>query len=55
MFLHHILTRDEDALISRVFWAQVQKPAKGDWCEVVKEDLDSLGLNLTGFLKKLQK
>ena len=49
MFLHHILTRSEDALISRVFWAQVEKPAKGDWCTVVREDLDSLGMNLTGF------
>ena len=32
MFLHHILTRNEDALISKVFWAQVNQPAKGDWC-----------------------
>ena len=47
MFLHHILTREEDALIKRVFWAQVEKPVKGDWYLVVREDLDLLGLNLT--------
>ena len=49
MFLHHILTRQDDALITRVFWAQVHKPAKGDWCQVVREDLDSIGLTTTSF------
>ena len=44
MFLHHILTRERNALISRVFWAQVHDTAKGDWCEVVREDLDALRL-----------
>ena len=44
MFLHHILTRDSNALINRVFWAQVQNTGKGDWCQVVREDLDMLGL-----------
>ena len=44
MYLHHILTRETHALISRVFWAQVQNPGRGDWCQVVREDLDSLGL-----------
>ena len=27
MFLHHILTRNEDALINKVFWAHVSKTA----------------------------
>ena len=45
MFLHHILTREPSALITRVFWAQVRQPVKGDWCLVVKEDLDSIGLS----------
>ena len=49
MFLHHILTRNEDALISRVFWAQVTNTAKGDWCQVVREDLDMLGLSMLSF------
>ena len=44
MFLHHILTRNSGALITRAFWAQVEKPVKGDWCVVVREDLESIGL-----------
>ena len=49
MFLHHILTRNEDALIAKVFWAQVNQTAKGDWCQVVREDLDTLGLSTLSF------
>ena len=30
MYLHHIMTRREDALIRRVLMAQVDKPVKGD-------------------------
>ena len=45
LFLHHILTRSEDSLISQVFWAQVENPAKGDWCTVVAEDLKCLKLH----------
>ena len=45
MYLHHILTRNENALITRAFWAQVDQPAKGDWCIVVREDLDAIGLS----------
>jgi hypothetical protein len=43
-YLHHILTRNRQALISQVFWAQVRQPAEGDWCTVVQEDLATLGL-----------
>ena len=55
MFLHHLLTREDDALIKRVFWAQMEKPVKGDWCLVVREDLDSLGLNLTSLTEVANK
>jgi exonuclease III len=44
MYLHHILTRNDDALIKKVFLAQVHDAGKGDWCLVVREDLDTLGL-----------
>ena len=44
MYLHHILTRKDEALIKRVFRAQQRKPAKGEWCIVVKEDLVAIGL-----------
>ena len=57
MFLHHILTRDIDSLISRVFWAQVHDTGKGDWCQVVREDLDSLGMDSLSFddIKNMSK
>ena len=32
-------------LIARVFWAQVDSPTAGDWCLVVREDLQQLGLD----------
>ena len=44
MYLHHIITRKEDALITKAFWAQVNQPVKGDWCIVVREDLEAIGL-----------
>ena len=49
MFLHHIVTRETNALINRVFWAQVHDTTKGDWCDVVREDLDMLGLSNVSF------
>ena len=54
MFLHHILTREENALIKRFFWAQVQQPVKGDWCLVVRQDLESIGLAELSF-EKIQR
>ena len=44
MFLHYLLRRDKSEMISRVLYAQIKNPVKGDWYLVVKEDLDSLGL-----------
>ena len=44
MFLHHILTRNDDQLILRFYQVQKNKAIKGDWCLVVKEDLKSIGL-----------
>ena len=57
MFLHHILTRDMDTLISRVFWTQVHNTGKGDWCQVVREDLDTLGMDSLSFddIKSMSK
>ena len=42
-------------MIKRVFWAQVEKPVKGDWYLVAREDLDSLGLNLTSLTEVANK
>ena len=49
MYLHHILTRSDDALIKKVFFAQLHNTGKGDWCSVVREDLDMLGLERLSF------
>ena len=44
MYLHYLLRRDPEEMIAKVFQAQMDKPAKGDWCLVVMEDLNTLGL-----------
>ena len=43
------MTREDDALIKRVLMAQISKTTKGDWCVVVREDLDSIGLSNLSF------
>ena len=42
MFLHYILRENKSSLISRVFWAQVNKPIKNDWAVIIQEDLREL-------------
>lgn len=39
MFLHYILTRETDHLLSKFFKTQCREPLPGDWCEQVKKDL----------------
>ena len=47
MFLHYILIRPENDLLSMVFWAQEKSPVKNDWALQVKEDMREIGLDLT--------
>ena len=47
MFLHHILTRDNNALIKKFFLAQERNPTRGDWSILVKKDLEEFGMNMT--------
>ena len=54
MFLQHIITRNEESLISRVLQAQINNPVKGDWWLVVKEDLKILGMESMG-LKEIRE
>ena len=49
MYLHHILTREDDHLISRVFSAQMSDPSKNDWCNQISDDLAEFGLDYLGF------
>ena len=57
MFLHQILSCEEERLISKVFWAQENNPVKNDWILQVKDDLklfklDYLSLNNIKSMKK---
>ena len=47
MFLKYILGRSKNELVSKVFWAQVASPEKGDWATTVGEDLKDFGVNQT--------
>ena len=39
MYLHHILSLEENRLVQQVFSAHLENPSKGDWTEIVKQDL----------------
>ena len=42
-YLHNILTKPEHELTRQVYEAQKTKTTKGDWIELVKDDLDLIG------------
>ena len=43
-YLHHIMTRSDNELISRVYNAQKLKPIKDDWYLTVQKDKDDIQL-----------
>ena len=45
-YLHHLVTRNQDEMLFRVFNAQLQSPVKNDWTETVKEDLEVFGFQV---------
>ena len=45
MFLYYLLNRNEDELISKIFWAQKDNPTKNDWYSTVMKDLAEFGLD----------
>jgi hypothetical protein len=47
LYLHTILKRSKDDLICRVYYAQKTDPVKGDFCQLVEEDMKLVGLNLS--------
>ena len=47
LYLHNILARDENQLLSRFFKAQNGNLSKGDWSEIVKKDLSDFSLKFT--------
>ena len=44
-YLHHILTRNHDEMISKIFYAQWENVTKNDWAEQIKDDLSEFGLS----------
>jgi hypothetical protein len=43
MYLHNILNRDKGELVRRIYETQKQNPTKGDFIELVKEDMLKIG------------
>ena len=46
-YLHHILKRDDNELINRVYCAQKRRPVKDDWYLTVQKDLIDLDIDLS--------
>ena len=46
-FLHYLLTRNEDELVFKFFKAQLRNPSKGDWTNIVKQDIEDFGITET--------
>ena len=48
LYLFYLLHCDDNDLVKKVLKAQQRNPVKGDWCLVVQEDMNDLGLeNIT--------
>ena len=47
MYLHYILTQDKNQLLYKFFQAQMRNPSKGDWTEIVKQDLIDFNISQT--------
>jgi hypothetical protein len=46
MFLHYILSEDEQSLIKRFFDVQARNPGKNDWVLTMRKNLESLEIHL---------
>jgi hypothetical protein len=47
MDLHNILQKNPDEMVRKVFEAQKEDTSPGDFCELVTEDKESIGLNMS--------
>ena len=45
LYLQTILKRPNDELIKRVYSSQKENPVVGDWCEILKDDLEKIQLD----------
>ena len=46
LYWHTILKRKDTELISQIYYAMKASPMKGDWIELLKDDLEKVGLTL---------
>ena len=47
MYLWHLLSRDENEMISRIYNSQKVSNSVGDWVRLVEADMVELGITLT--------
>ena len=47
IYLHYLLSQDEDEMLSKVFKTQLKFPVKDDWTSTVQQDLKDLEIDLT--------
>ena len=47
MYLHYILTLNEEELLVKIYKAQKKTPCKGDWCLQVQQDLEDFEMVLS--------
>ena len=45
MYLHYLLSRDKNELVSKILYAQINDKTKNDWYSTVQCDLKELGMN----------
>lgn len=55
MYLHYLLNLDNSEMLHKVFITQWNKPVKGDWSEIVKEDLEDFEIRDTEVMKNEKK
>ena len=47
IYLHTILRRHDSEITKQVYMCQKRNPVPGDWCKLVSEDFDKIGLNMS--------
>ena len=51
LYLHTLLHRNENELTKKVYFAQKESPVKGDFCHLVKDDLDLVEMSEQSILQ----
>ena len=46
-YLYYLLTCNQEEMLAKVFRAQMRRPSKGDWIELVQKDLEDFKINLS--------